>query len=827
MGIVVAPGRAYATAGWGNANMATATTGETTRHATDLATDQGDVRSQRTHSKGPTMSIEIGPIFDGMQNQIGPDSTGSASQARRNWPGNDPAAQAHHQGILKFWEKFKATHGLPGDMPLPVINGMPVTDPIQITQWFANMPPDQQSGQAGRAPLLGGRSIAGQGPRPTDPNILYSPARTPGNPFSATGGADLTGGTGGHAAGAAAPQSAANPIAPIQPLTPTPTTTAGQQTGAPTTSQPASAPLPNQLDKTTTKFTGGSLDPMHTGRTKPFLAKAFAAGYGVPAGVKTLADYRRQADPGHVEDTASATPDDQIQTVNDYRRIASAFHSGSLDPQIEAKLTDHDRALLGNTPPTTPEQPEAPQAAPQLQAPAPAPTNHSEPAEAVELQEGLDTIRVPSNELREQTRRELEEALHGWHGLTANGIDALVDLAAIVGVEAVVSNPALVHALATGEPERIAEVLEVYGDVLTNAEMDDYLEGMESIAHEAAETPRPVVNRPQPGDDADDTTQAVADEGEPTHRQPVRRADRESEAGPIAADVDQAVAPQAATRSAPVVSRPPNTISSTASPRPAEQRAKHWPVDAYEFQDLYPEPGDNPNKTDDSDVYRPGVRGPFSPPAPGEEPEYETEVDFEEVANDLAQPDEEGFIPVTKKVGKRLTIGYGTDLHNNKNFIVQQLGRLGMAAEEAGRLYDAWTHPIHEERPPIDPVLARGLLRLYVEDSVGEVRSWLGRDQHGRYVYDLLPAQAKSVLSKLHYQMGLDTLTEFTKTRDALRAFDFDAAGWEIWQSIDGRNYEPRRNMSGLPIRRRMHTREMQEVTQQIWNAMYDSPETT
>ena len=109
--------------------------------------------------------------------------------------------------------------------------------------------------------------------------------------------------------------------------------------------------LPNQLDKTATgKFTGPSLDPIHAGRAKPFLAKAFAAGYGVPAGVKTLADYRRQADPGHVEDTASATPDDQIQTVNDYRRIASAFHSGSLDPDLEAKLTDHDRVLLGGAP---------------------------------------------------------------------------------------------------------------------------------------------------------------------------------------------------------------------------------------------------------------------------------------------------------------------------------------------------------------------------------------------------------------------------------------------------------------------------------------------
>ena len=234
---------------------------------------------------------------------------------------------------------------------------------------------------------------------------------------------------------------------------------------------------------------------------------------------------------------------------------------------------------------------------------------------------------------------------------------------------------------------------------------------------------------------------------------------------------------------------------------------KRIPEREYDYKDGYPRPGENPSGIDDSSVHRPGARRPLSPPAADEKPTYETKADFSRVGREQADSNEEGFSDTAYIVDNRLTM-YGTDLDDRK-YVVEKLRLLGKTDYAANELFDAW---IAEQ--PIDKDLAKDLLGLYVAEGEEEVRGWLGTDEHGRSVYDALPGRAKEVLSKLHYQHGGPNLAKYVMLRRALRSFDFDAAGWEVWDSKRGRNYNPADRMGGEQVRRMKHAEEMQEVTE-------------
>jgi hypothetical protein len=463
----------------------------------------------------------------------------------------------------------------------------------------------------------------------------------------------------------------------------------------------------------------------------------------------------------------------------------------------------------------------------------PAPSDKPEDKDEQAKRHAAYEKRYPRED-REGAAKALRQAIPNWDKLDIDTRSALTHLAIDAGVENIVANKALIAAANNNNHAGIIHALKQSDDLLPADDMDDYVEGfrtlgppMELRSHIPPATPRDLQAADltlQKGYDTEDSKWVHVDNNA---RNVVARLAKCIGTDKVLAnealmtalrngDYDAATAAMAQFGSALPANELTGYIDGMRSvARYVAQQRERLPEGDYKYKPGYARPGENPEGVDDSDVVRPGARKPIRPPAPGEEPSYETKLDIDRIATELEDPSEEGFAPKAVKVDDRLTIGYGIDLEH-EGAVKKILMDLGIDEEKADELYRGWV-----AGKPIDRALADKYLRRYVERSITDVRNWLGTDEHGRSIYNLLPGRTKEVILKLRYQVGIGGLKRFKEMRKALRTFDLDAAGWEIWDSKDGRRYVYSEATGGLPKRRRKHAKEMQEVT----DVMYGKPE--
>ncbi len=608
------------------------------------------------------------------------------------------------------------------------------------------------------------------------------------------------------------------------------------------------------------------LDPVARQAEKSAEAENSPSQLPSPAGLRNLDDWRRALGPGVVTDDGSAKPGDQIHSIDDFRRIGDQLTGGALTDADAAKLTGNDWKILKGLLPSE-QQPDATIAInrddtpwqqkirpigrhvpdessngsrqlahlgdtlaadgvypgkgvlpdfsdepvdesdaeePTVAEPSPAPDDdiridpdaiavepiEAEPDDLHDIREVLppsfgpsdpdtDNIREvrpawaddpnapePLTDYQKQyplgERRKAEgalaEAIPNWGQLDARTRDAIVHLAVDVGVKHIIANDSLVTALSTNNHAAMADSLKALEGLMTAEQFEKYAAGPQIMAGEDEEKPkeRPQLDRIMP---------------------PTRPLDWKRNLGKR--------------------SRPGQT--------------------------KYPAPGQSPSGYDDSGVIRPSEPPAHLPKFRLGEGDYNRDPDYDVVYKQLhgqkGDKGDEGWTDVVDESDGTPSIGGGIDLSvkNRDSLVATMVKALGIREKEAREKIAKWMTKDANGNyvNTIDKDEATRIQRQFIKDAEEEVlaaRRPDGSPWMDPKTWNQLPGQAKELIIELHYQTGRTGLGRYVKFGDALKEGDFIKAGWEIWNSQQGLNYDPERGLGGLQTRCIKQTYTMQRL---------------